>query len=151
MNITFYRVYFLNTQILVILFGQGRIIPQKLRQSGADQKILIRGAARIVPLPTGGGAWRGGSAPSRRKIFGFCISNGDFWCILGAIFYSLNARFTHKKQPFGLEIGGQMHKLGVLSSRTTETANDTRNALMENMLCLFSTIQCNEICMSCLT
>ena len=71
--------------------------------------------------------------PLPRIFFGFCISNGDFWCIPGAIFYSSDARFTHKKQRFGLEIGGQIHKLGVSSSRNTETANDTRNSLMENM------------------
>ena len=66
--------------------------------------------------------------------------------MLGAIFYSSDARFTHKKQRFGLEIGGQIHKLWVLSSRSTETANDTRNSLMENMLFILSTIRCNEIC-----
>ena len=64
-----------------------------------------------------------------------------------SIFYISDARFTHKKQRVGLEIGGQIHKSGVLSSRSTETANDTKNSLMENMLCLFSTILCNEICL----
>jgi len=109
----------------------------------ADPEILIRGREsrrhrrenRGAKGVEGVGASRGG-VPLFRKIFGFCISNGDFWCILMAIFYSLDARFTHKKQRFGLEIGGQIHKLG-----STETANDTRNFLMENMLCLFSTIR----------
>ena len=125
---------------------------------GADSEILIRvGANRgaedtegVVcvecPLPTGGPGPGHGAVPPPQRNLGYCISHGDFWCILGAIFYSLDAHFTHKKHSFALEIGGQIHKLEVLSSRSTETANDTRNSLMENMLCLFSTIRCNEIC-----
>ena len=46
---------------------------------------------------------------------------GAFWALS---FYITDARFTHKKQRFGLEISGQIHKVGVLSSRTTETANE---------------------------
>jgi len=88
---------------------------------------LIRGARIEAPKAPMGVRCGEGTPLST----GFCISNGDFWCILGAIFYSSDARFTHKKQRFGLEIGGQIHKLGVLSSLCTETANDTRNSLME--------------------
>ena len=78
-----------HTQLYLQLIIQGRILPP----------------SQARPLP--------------RNIFGFCISNGDFWCILGASFYSSDARFTHKKHRFGLEIGGQIHKLGVLSSRSS--------------------------------
>ena len=51
-----------------------------------------------------------------------------------------------KSSALDLKSAAKIHKLGVLSSRSTETANDTRKSLMDNMLCLFSTIWCNEIC-----
>jgi len=103
---------------------QGRI--QKF-WSGAEGDRAWGGG---VPLPTGSGAWGWGSAPSP-KNFGFCISNGDFWCILGAIFYSLDARFTHiKSSAFDLKSAAKFTNWRVLSSRSTDTANDTNNSLM---------------------
>ena len=132
---------------------QGRI--QKFWSGGANRGAEGTEEGEVwggsVPLPTWGEAWGGGSslvrgsAPSPENCE-FCISNGDFWCILDAIFYSSHARFTHKSSALDLKSAAKFTNWGVLSSRSTETAKDTRNSLMENMLCLFSTIRCNEIC-----
>jgi len=46
------------------------------------------GVGRGCPPPTGGGVWRGGTAPSPEFFFDFGSQNGDLWCILGAIFCS---------------------------------------------------------------
>jgi len=48
-----------------------------------------------VPLPTGGGVWRGGYAPSPEFFKNFTSRNGVLWCILGVIFYSSGACCTH--------------------------------------------------------
>jgi len=48
-----------------------------------------------VPLPTGGGAGEG-LCPSPETFFDFGSQYGEFWCILGGIFYSSVTCFTHK-------------------------------------------------------
>ena len=75
-------------------------------------KYIIQG--RIQKFWLGGRESRRhwGWSLGRGEKIGFCISNGDFWCILGAVFYSSDARFTHKKQRFGREIGAKFTNWG---------------------------------------
>ena len=87
----------------------------------ADPEIFIRRARIEAPR---------GNPPSSEKFLDFAskmATFGAFW----ALSFTVCMHVLHvKKQRFELEIGGQIHKLGVLSSRSTETANDTRNSLM---------------------
>ena len=55
---------------------------------------------RGVEGAEGCGVWEGGvPLPSPQKIFDYGSQYGEFWCILGGIFYS-SAAFFHAKQEF---------------------------------------------------
>ena len=72
--------------------------PQAPKSSAAGARIEAPKAPRGVgcgkwrPLPTRGG----GCAPSPEFFFDFGSQYGEFWCILGGIFYSSATCFTRK-------------------------------------------------------
>ena len=83
-----------------------------------------------VPIPTGGGAQKFLDFASQIATF------GEFW----ALSFNVRMHVLHIKiSTLDLKSAAKFTNWGGLSSRT----HDTRNSLMENMLCLFSTIRCN--------
>jgi len=53
------------------------------------------GYGEDIPIPSGGGVWGEGSAPSPEFFFDFLSGNGAFWCILGACFNVSTRRVKH--------------------------------------------------------
>jgi len=53
------------------------------------------GVRRGCPLPTRGGLWGGGYAPSPEFFFYFGAQNVKFWCILGANFIAVELSVLH--------------------------------------------------------
>jgi len=67
------------------------------------------GGVWVFPSPLGRGLEKR-LCPLPRKVFDFEAQNGEFWCILGTLIYSLAACFTRKKLVhLGLENLQQLH------------------------------------------